>query len=252
MAIDAKKIKTDITLELDEDEITVAEFMSALDNFVGLVREVSKAIDQAAPKEWLVKVYPGSAGVGMYPKPGQSNAPLHAVRMAVLDGMSALADGRRPAQYTDKAITHAKNISKLFENRKRPTSSVRLWSGNDKSISVNRRVAIEAAKLLEPVFEDYGSVEGQLEVVTAHGKFECTIYDPLGARAVKCEISEELIPEAIASFRKRVEVFGRIYYRQDGMAVRVIANRIARFPDPSEIPSVREMRGILRDQHGAE
>lgn len=251
MAIDAKKIETDITLELDEDEITVAEFMSAVENFVGLVREVSKRLDANAPKEWLVKVYPGSAGVGLYPKPGQSSAALHAVRTAVLDGMDALANGRRPAKYTDKAITHAKNISKLFERRQRPTSSVRLWSGNDKSISVKKQVATEAAKLLDPVFEDYGSVEGRLEVVTAHGKFECTIFDQLGERAVKCDLAEDLIPEAIGAFRKRVEVFGRVHYRQDGMAVRVIASRIVKFPDPDEIPSVRAMRGILRDPHGA-
>jgi hypothetical protein len=251
MAIDAKKIDTDITLELDEDEITVAEFTAAFDNFVGLVREVSKSLDASAPREWLVKVYPGSVGVGLYPKPGQSSAALHAVRAAVLDGFDALADGRRPAKFTDKAIGHAKNISKIFERRQRPTSSVRLWSGKNKSVSVKKQVAHEASKLLDPVFEDFGSVEGRLEVVTAHGKLECTIYDPLGDRAIKCELAEHLIPAAVEAFRKRVEVFGRVHYRQDGMAVRVIANQIVKFPSASEVPTVREMRGILKEQHGA-
>lgn len=246
MAIDAKKIDTDLTLELDEDEITVAEFTSAFDHFVGLVREVSKALDSNAPREWLIKVYPGSIGVGLYPKPGQSSGSLHAVRAAVLDGVDALANGRRPAKFTDKAINHAKSISKVFEKRHRPTSSIRLWSGNNKSIPVKKQVATEAAKLLDPVFEDYGSVEGRLEVVTAHEKLECTIFDSLGERAIKCDLAEGLIPEAIKAFRKRVEVFGRVHYRQDGLAVRVIAERIIKFPDTSEIPSVREMRGILR------
>jgi len=251
MAIDAKKIKTDITLELDEDEITVAEFSSAFENFVGLVREVAKCVDANAPREWLVKVYPGSAGIGLYPKPGQPASTLYAVRAAVLDGMDALAHGRRPAKFTDKAINHAKSISKVFEKRQRPTSSVRLWSGNDKSIAVKRQVATEAAKLLDPVFEDYGSVEGRLEVVGAHGKLECTIYDPLGERAIRCDLAEDLIADALAAFRKRVEVFGRVHYRQDGLAVRVIADRIIKFPDPGDIPSVREMLGILRGHHGA-
>lgn len=246
MAIDAKKIDTDITLELDEDEITVAEFTSAFDHFVGLVREVSKSVDASAPREWLVKVYPGSIGVGLYPKPGQSSAALHAVRTTVLDGFNALANGKRPARFTDKAINHAKSISKVFEKRNKPTSSIRLWSGNQKSIPVKKKIAAEASKLLDPVFEDYGSVEGRLEVVTAHGKLECTIYDSLGERAIKCDLAEDLIGEAIHAFRKRVEVFGRVHYRQDGMPVRVIAERIIKFPDPSEVPSVREMRGILR------
>ena len=35
--------------------------------------------------------------------------------------------------------------------------------------------------------------------------------------------------------------------RKDGLAVRVIAHRIEKFPDLHEIPSVEEMRGILRN-----
>lgn len=246
MAINANKIDTEITLELDEAEITVGEFTSAFDHFIGLVREVSKCIDADAPKEWLVKVYPGSVGVGLYPKPGQSSASLHAVRSAILDGIDALSDGRRPYKFNDKAINHARSISKVFEKRNRPVSSIRLWSGNQRSVAVKKQVAIEAAKLLDPVYEDFGSVEGVLEVVSAHERLECTIYDSLGDRAIKCDLAERLIPDAVAAFRKRVEVFGRVHYRKDGIAVRVIAEKLIKFPSAQEIPTIEEMRGILR------
>ena len=246
MAIDAQKIDTEITLELDEAEITVGEFTSAFDHFIGLVREVSKSVDGDAPRDWLVKVYPGSVGVGIYPKPGQTSAALHAVRTVILDGMNALADGRRPDKFTDKAISHASSISKVFEKHRRPVSGVRLWSGNQRSVNVKKEIAAEAAKILDAVFEDYGSVEGTLQVVTAHDKLECTIYDTLGNRAIKCDLAEERIPEAINAFRSRVEVFGRVHYRKDGLAVRVIADKIIKFPSPQEIPTVQEMLGILR------
>jgi len=247
MAIKTKSIDSEITLELDEDEISVGEFTSALDHFLGLVREVSKAVDGDASRDWLVKVYPGSIGVGLSTKPGQSASQLQVVRTAVLDGLAALEEGHRPAKFTDKAIEHARSISKVFEKRNRPNSSVRLWSGNSRSIAVKKNVAVEASKLLDPVFEDFGSVEGRLDVVSAHGRLECTVYDSLDQRAIKCEIGELLVADAVASFRKRVEVFGRVHYRKDGLAVRVIAHRIEKFPDLHEIPSVEEMRGILRN-----
>lgn len=246
MAIKASQIDAEITLELDEDEITVGEFTSALDHFLGLVREVSKSINSCSSRDWLLKVYPGSAGVGLYTKPGQSSAGLHVVRAAVLDGMNALAEGRRPEKFNDKAIEHARNISKVFEKRHRPVTSVRIWSGNDRAVSVKKQVAIEASKLLDPVYEDYGSVEGILEVVSAHEKLECTIYDTVGERAIRCDLIEDRIEDAISSFRKRVEVFGRVHYRKDGMAVRVLADKIVKFPSPSEVPTLQEMRGILR------
>jgi hypothetical protein len=246
MAIKASQIDAAITLELDEDEITVGEFTSALDHFLGLVREVSKSIDSTASRDWLVKVYEGSAGIGLYSRPGQSSAGLNVVRAAVLDGMNALAEGRRPERYNDKAIEHARNISKVFEKRRRPVTSVRIWSGKERAVPVKKEVAIEAAKLLDPVYEDYGSVEGILEVVSAHEKLECTIYDTIGNRAIKCDLVEDRIEDAVAAFRKRVEVFGRVHYRKDGMAVRVLADKIVKFPAPSEIPTLQEMRGILR------
>lgn len=247
MSIKANQIESEITLELDEDDITVGEFTTALDHFLGLVREVSKAVDRDSSRDWVLKVYPGSAGVGLSTKPGQSAAQLQAVRTTILDGIAALEDGIRPHKFSDRAIEHARSISRVFEKRRRPISSIRMWSGNAKSIAVKKEIAIEAAKLLDPVFEDFGSVEGRLDVVSAHGKLECTIYDPLDDRAIKCDIAEFLVPVAIEAFRRRVEVFGRVHYRKDGMAVRVIADRISRFPEKHEIPSVDEMRGILRN-----
>ena len=44
MAINVDKITTDITLELDEEVISMADFQKATDNFLGLVKELSKHI----------------------------------------------------------------------------------------------------------------------------------------------------------------------------------------------------------------
>lgn len=246
MAIDSRNIDTDLTLELDEDEITVSEFTAALDHFIGLVKEVTRRIAPRRRQNWLIKVYPGSAGIGFYGKPGTFTASeIALIREEVLDGITALEEGKRHPSFSDRAIEHARGISTVFAHRKKP-SRIRVWSANEKSLLVRTTVAETAAKILEPIFEDEGSVEGTLEVLSGHGKFEIVVYDPIDGRAIKCEIAEKEMIASLQSFMKRVEVFGKVRYRKDGTPVSVRVERIVPFPTKSEIPSVSYTRGILK------
>lgn len=246
MAIDPKQIDTDLTLELDEDEITASEFSGAVEHFIGLVKEVARSVTSRHKKgEWLIKVYPGSAGIGLYGKPGAfATSEMNAIRENVMRGVVILENGERPHNYTDKAIEHARDLSKLFARHQKP-SRIRIWAKNDKSLPVRPTIAETAAKILDPIFEDMGSVEGTLEVVSGHGKFEVVVYDPIDGRSVKCELaSEAAMNEALKHFMKRVEVIGKVRYRKDGAAVSVRVEKI--IPMPSERPDLRLVRGILK------
>lgn len=248
MAIDPKQIDTDLAIELDEDDITVSEFTSALDHFLGLVKEVARRVTLRSKRgEWLIKVYPGSAGIGFYSKPGAFTAgEIDSIRRNVLGGMNALERGQRPDNYSDKAIEHARGLSTVFAHRKKP-SRIRVWSSNTDSLLVKTAVADTASRILEPEFEDEGSVEGTLEILSGHGKFEVVVFDPLDGRSIKCEIPDpKLISVALTSFMKRVEIFGKVRYRKDGVAVSVRVERIVPFPEANEIPRLDDIRGILK------
>lgn len=248
MAIDSRTIETDLTLELDEEEITVSEFTTALEHFLGLVREVGKKVVPHRKNPWLVRLYPGSAGFGLYPKPGAMSATeAGIIRNSVIQGVEALEGGTRPHYFTDKAIDHASELSAVFKARKKP-SKIRIWSTNERAHAVRPEIEVTAKKLLEPKYEDAGSIEGTLEVLSGHGKTAVVVYDPIDNRAIKCEISgEALLDAAWKSWMKRVEVFGLIRYRADGVAVSVKVDTIVPFPPRDELPSLEEMRGILRD-----
>jgi hypothetical protein len=247
MAIDSHSIDTDITLELDEDDITISEFATAFEHFAGLVREVAKAIAPRRKPIWLVKIYPGSAGIGFYPKAGAFAADeLATVRSAVLSGIEILDQGKRPTHFTDKAIDHARLITGAFKARQRPPR-LRIWNRNEKSAPLRPAILETAAQLLEANYEDEGSVEGTLEVLSGHGKFEVMVYDPLDGRAIKCELDQQYLRTALDSFMKRVEVFGKVRYRRDGIPVSVKVERIEAFPTREEIPLLDEIRGILKE-----
>lgn len=244
MAINVEDITTDITLELDEDVISIADFQKATDNFLGLVKEVSKQVSGHKPDvdDWSVKVYSGSAGVGVLPSVQNLNADR--VREVMVSGIRSLANGIRPGEFSDKAVEYAKSLASLFKKSK-VEPNVRIWSKKEESVHVVRKVATVAENILSPAYEEQSAVEGILERVDAHGRFQFVIYDVIDGRAVKCEVSELQLQQALDNFKKRVEVIGSVRFRKDGMPVSIKADRIITFPSKSEIPSLDQMRVLL-------
>ncbi|NDU80320.1 MAG: hypothetical protein G3I11_03075 [Ferrovum sp.] len=244
MAINVDQITTDITLELDEEVISIADFQKGTDNFLGLVKELSKQVagNNADSGEWLVKVYSGSAAVGVMPSAQNLNADK--VREIMISGIRSLANGIRPGEFSDKAIECAKSLASLFK-KSSVEPNVRIWSKKEESIHVVRKVAIEAENILAPAYEEQGAVEGILERVDAHGKLQFVIYDVIDDRAVKCEVNESQLQQALENFKKRVEVVGTVKFRKDGMPVSIKASRIINFPSKSEIPTLAQMRVLL-------
>jgi hypothetical protein len=245
MAIKLEEVTTDITLELDEEVISIADYKKASDSFLDLVKELSKSIadTKVSESDWQVKVYAGSIGVGVLPSP--TNVYADQVRMAMVDGIKSLSKGIRPIEFTDKAIGHAKSLASLFKKAGITKPNVRIWSKREESVDMDRTIATNADSLLESSYEEDGSVDGILERLDAHGTLGFVVYDVIDERAVRCEISEADIPLALKSFRERIEVIGKVKYRKDGMPVSIQASKIINFPKKSEIPSLTEMRNML-------
>ena len=94
-------------------------------------------------------------------------------------------------------------------------------------------------------YEDLGTVSGTLELISSHGGCEFRVYDDLWLKPVRCFVDSNLLKSALSSFNQRVEVTGMIRYTRDGKPVSARVLKIDEFPDPGDLPSNREMRGIL-------
>lgn len=247
MAIRPESISTDITLELDEDEITLADFNGACEAFSGLVREVAKRVhpDAASAKAWTVTVYSGSAGVGVSALPAHIALDgVNHIRHELMAGIGTLARGIRPAAFTDRAIEFARALANTFK-QKPVEPKIRIWSGNSESVPVGRAIVATAKELLDAVYEEEGSVEGTLEKLDNHDKQQFVVYELLEGRAIKCEVNEALLKQAWLHWNQRVEVIGKVRYRRDGHPVSVKATTLLAFPGPDEIPSLEEVRRLL-------
>ena len=54
-----------------------------------------------------------------------------------------------------------------------------------------------------------------------------------------------MIETVFASFRKRVEITGKIHYRRDGGAISIEATDIEILPEDDDLPTASEVRGIF-------
>lgn len=247
MAIKNETITSDITLELDEREISLADFNAACEAFSGLIKEVSRHVQPhaIANKAWTVKVYDGSAGVGVSAQPLLMDvATMNLIRSLLMAGMEQLGRGLRPDGFTDRAIEFARHLANAFKNS-RAEPRIRIWGGRESAVPVGATVAATAKALLDPAYEEDGSVEGRLEKLDGHSKSQFVIYDLFDDRSIKCEVNEEILAQAWQHWKQRIEVIGRVRYRRDGHPVSVKAQQIIPFPGPDEIPSLEEMRRLL-------
>jgi hypothetical protein len=96
-------------------------------------------------------------------------------------------------------------------------------------------------------YEDFGAIDGRVQVISDEGNLHVFITEPVGSRRVRCFFEEDMLPRFLAAFRKRVEVKGKIKYRRDHKPISIFATGLTGFPESKELPSYREMRGIFRE-----
>jgi hypothetical protein len=95
-------------------------------------------------------------------------------------------------------------------------------------------------------YEDEGSVDGVLEKANGHDRREFVVFDTLTNRSITCSVDEDLLHQAVRFLFKRVEVLGRVRYCKDGQPVSVRATNIIPFPEPDGVPTLEEMRDLLK------
>lgn len=239
------EIPTDLTLDIG-GEVSPEEFVSAVRNFFGYVREITEAQEGDGSKvEWTVKVREGSALVGLEPQSSVPSSRLAMIYNKVDFGFEAMAGGDIvSASLDEKALNYLKGLAELGEKSKR-APQLRVWV-RKKPKALNANIARTIRELWETDYYDYGSIEGRLEAIKdANGSLKIGVRDYLYPRAITCDVPERMIEQVFASFRRRVELSGKIHYRRDGTPVSIEADQLEVLPEDDELPSANEVRGIL-------
>jgi hypothetical protein len=239
------QIPTDLTIDLGDD-LSPEEFLAATRSFLGYVSEITDAQKgDGADVSWTVKVREGSALIGVEPSP---SAPMSRVAMIYNQaeyGVEALARGDiAGAGLSEKAIGHLKSLSDLAAKHQ-SGKGVNLWV-RKKPVGIGAGIAKSVREDWASDYHDFGTIEGRLEaIMDASGSLKIRIKDFLYPKAIVCVVPEKLVQSVLDSFRKRVEIEGRIHYRKDGTPISIEAKLIEVLPEDHELPSADDVRGIM-------
>jgi hypothetical protein len=240
-------IETDLTLEVSGHTVTTDKFLRSVRSFFVILTEVTREVG-GKPKavEWIVSVKGGSNLVQVVPQPGYDPAVINLVTDAVAAGIAQIEDNEvQPTNFNERALRGLRDLGGVVGRTDIDDTTVRVWVRRN-PINVTHKAVANVTGLLASEHADYGSIEGRLQTVTERGRLQFIVYDRLWDKPIRCFIPDHLIDEAVAAFRGRVEVYGLIRYRKDGRPVSIEANEIVPFPPDAEIPSFREVYGILR------
>jgi hypothetical protein len=242
-------IDTDLTLELSGNNVTPEKFMKAVRAFFGLVNEVTREL--AGPNEfihWTVQVKKASNLVGMVPSHANVRPMvLDNIYALVHDGISSIENSsEEPEGFPEPALKHIKELGSVVGVDDEDDTKVRVWAKRLPAPITHKAVS-HVTVLLAESYEDFGTIDGRVQVISDEGNLHVFITEPVGGRRIRCFFEEEMLPRFLAAFRKRVEVKGKIKYRRDHKPISIFASGLTEYPSSKELPSFREMRGIFRE-----
>jgi hypothetical protein len=239
-------IPSDLTLEIDAN-LSPEAFITAARAFFGYVQEIAVSLSpEGEEPKWNVRVREGSTLLAVDPVPSTPLPVIQAVYSKAATGVDCLTKGKiEESGLSEAALKHLKILSEFGERDKTDPKPLRLWV-NKKPLSVVPQIADAIREDWRSDYTDYGTIEGRLETIgDKDGQIRLQIRDAMFKQTVRCYVPEELLPEAFASFRKRVEVSGELHYRHNGTPISIQARHICQLPEDSELPGIQDVRGIL-------
>jgi hypothetical protein len=243
-------IDADLTLEIDGHNITPDKFMRGVRAFFGLVREVTR--DIIAPQQflhWVVQVKSGSNLIGLAPQQfNVSPTVLDNIYEKIEDGIEIIEnEAKEPDRFTEGALRHIRELASVVGTDETDDTRVRVWTKR-RPVPITHKAVAHVAVLLSTQYEDFGTVEGWIHVISDQGALHVFVAEPVWNRRIRCYFDENMLPLFLAAFRKRVELTGRIKYRRDGKPISIEATALSEFPESEDLPSYREMRGMFREK----
>lgn len=239
------QIPTDLTIDLGDDW-SPDEFVAAIRSFMGFVGEITEAQSgDGADISWTVRVREGSALIGVEPNEGASSSRLAMIYRKAEYAPKAVARGDIiGAGLTEKAINHLKSLSDLAA-KKGNGKEMNMWVKRQ-PIAISSGIGRVIREDWQTDYFDFGTIEGRLEAIQdASGSLQIRVKDFLYPRAIKCAVPERLIDLVLHSFRRRVEIEGKIHYRRDGTPISIDAQAIEIFPEDDDLPKASDVRGIM-------
>lgn len=235
-----------LVLRLQEDKVPAERFLKLTQHFLGVLRNVS---DEVSGKKdgvvWMVSAQTGSMIISASPEPRkvENVVVAHALK-AIKSGFGQLeTKDSRPEYFSDTSLYHLRELSALVTDSLGGSGVITIRHEN-KLQKISSRTFANVSGILEANWNESGSIEGRIALISDRGRFEVQVDDLLTGHAVKCLVSGDMEQKLIAAFKRRVVVSGNVHFRKDGVPIRIEVHSV-RVLGGGKLPTFGDVRGIL-------
>ena len=209
---------TPLMLRVDAEEISPDQFVTALNDFVGLAYDMEREL--APSRERVLRWRLVYLGMGRSYEAGIEAEPLEdaadigpSVASEILAGLPRIQAGERPDTFTDEMLERIRRMATLVGNGTRAIYVDAPTLPQTYTITAVTAARIEAVSAQG--YTSIGAIEGTLETISLHGRPSFTVYDAITGRAVRCEFQPDMRKRVIAALGFKVIVHGKL--RRDGV-----------------------------------
>ncbi len=248
--------QTSLSVEIDAQDLTIGRFHQLTGSLTGLIREVADSVEAKGHEvvRWVIAdVHHSNITLDLAPQRTRDDVSPDLpdrITDAIASGMAAIqARAERPPHFSDAALERAKELANSVGDEVR---AVRIRAKNREGnarvdVSVTKQLVANVDEIIGAQVESFGTVEGRMEGLIVHDRRRFYVWDSLTNRRVECQFGTRVeLDEILAAFGKRVGVRGVIRRRKTGEKVSVEVAELRVFPPESELPSVADIRGIMR------
>lgn len=258
-----KDTMTTITLRLDGDAISARAFVTKVNRFLALLREVDRTVTAESAETaadvrpegsvtWVIESIRSGSPVTMTLRAAPASDTSAA--LAVAERLPRLITGGLGQMTTQRAVETPPpffTLPALNEVHQLARPSLDGLRGVSVSTSLEDEVTLtdwtelNAQQFIRARYEEYGSIEGMLQMVSVAGGAHFTVRDTITGRAVECRVPPEQLDTVIRAFRKRVAVYGYIETNERGGILRIRMDDLELLADDNDLPTVEQVAGTF-------
>jgi len=248
--------RLEIVVEGKSDRLAARALVEALRNTVDVLRELEEQVsdNRRSTVQWDVAAIRMSSPLTLTlearVRPQARDHSSDVVR-GFLGGLKSLERrARPPAEFSDDALRKTREIISLLDDG---VGRIQFSAPGGEPVTPTLHSAANIDEILRKHighYEEDGSIQGDLEVLSAHNGVHVDIWDVFTRSRVQCSIADELIEDAKAAFRRRVEVSGRVKYTRKGKPVSIQVESIRILRDQSELPQPTDFDTLKIDITG--
>lgn len=247
-----------ICMRVGENErIDIDDFVSALQNFLGILRDVDSAIAAKSKGNLLWRITTLKkdplpvVGVTGYLRKAVEDISRRVEREIFRNIDTLNENGERNKFFPDAALSKVGRIAK--STQKIGSSLIYIDAPeleSQKSTSITGKTLDQFKDLFDVKSTSYGVVFGQLGSISIHNGNEFRVWDEDTNKPVLCDFKIDEEEKMKGLLRQRVMVAGMVNSNRHGFPLSVKHIESVEPADKGDLPSIEEMAGLVPDFTG--